>query len=96
MKKITINKKDYEAREFDFNLMCDLEDAGITMDDMTGKTMSFVRAYISFCIGNGKEYAGLEIQKHIISGGSLDDVMSVMREMMDESDFFRALAEKTE
>ena len=29
MKNFTINRKVYKAKEFDFNLVCDLEDEGI-------------------------------------------------------------------
>ena len=49
-------QKEYEAKEFDFNLICDLEDMGISLDAAAEKTMNLIRAYISFCIGKGKEH----------------------------------------
>ena len=91
-----INEKTYTAKPFDFNTVCDLDDMGISVDDMDKKTTSVIRAYFALCAGVDKETAGKEIQKHILNGG---DVMSLSKAMGDEiekSDFFRALNKKTE
>ena len=45
MKNFTINRKVYKAKEFDFNLVCDLEDEGISLEAMQDKPMSMMRAY---------------------------------------------------
>jgi len=96
MKTFTVNGKRYNAKPFDFNLICDLEDLGISLQEAEKKPMSMIRAYFSFCAGRGKEYAGQEMEQHIINGGSFEDVTEAMSEEMKKSDFFRSLAEKAE
>lgn len=54
MKKFKLNGKEYEAKEFDFNLICDLEDMGISLDAAAEKTMNLIRAYISFVLEKEK------------------------------------------
>lgn len=95
MKTFVVNGKEYRAKEFDFNLICDLEDMGIAMSDIAEKPMSTVRAYFALCTGRGKSYAGKEMEQHIVNGGSFDDVIIAMNEEMEKSDFFRNL-NKTE
>lgn len=96
MKTFTVNGKKYKAKPFDFNLACDLEDLGISLQEAEKKPMSMVRAYFSFCIGRDKEYAGKEMEQHIINGGSFDDITKAMSEEMEKSDFFRGLKEAAE
>lgn len=96
MKYIKINGKEYKALEFDFNMICDLEDMGISMEEAGEKPMKMVRAYIGLCMGVPKEVAGNEMQNHIINGGDFSDAISVMMEMLEKSDFFRALDKKPE
>ena len=52
MKTFTVNGKEYRAKEFDFNLMCDFEDMGISIADMSKKPMAVVRAYFALCVFN--------------------------------------------
>ena len=95
----TINKRRYEAREFDFNLICDLQELGIDILDMNSlknNPISAIRAYASLCIGADKETAGAEIQAHIVGGGNFDEILTAMQQMMEESDFFQALNKGTE
>lgn len=96
MKTFTVNGKEYNAKAFDFNLICDLEDMGISLETASSKPMSMVRAYFGLCAGKGKEYAGKEMESHIISGGSFEDIMNVMSDEMEKSDFFRNLNKKAE
>ena len=96
MKTFIVNGKRYNAKPFDFNLICDLEDLGISLQEAEKKPMSMIRAYFSFCAGKGKEYAGKEMEQHIINGGSFEDVTKIMSEEMEKSDFFRSLSEKAE
>ena len=35
----TVNGKTYKAKPFDFNMVCDLEDMGISMQDASNKPM---------------------------------------------------------
>lgn len=98
MKKFTINGKEYKSKPFDFNMVCDFEDMGIEVGGMRSKQTAALRAYFAICCGEDKEYAGKEIEQHIINGGKLDDLANAMSEELENSDFFRALnkTEKTE
>ncbi len=96
MNTFTINGKEYKSKEFDFNLVCDLEDMGISLEKANERPMSMVRAYFAFCAGKGKKFAGREMQEHIVKGGSFEDVTNAMSEAMEKSDFFRALQETAE
>ena len=87
----TVNGKRYVAKPFDFNTVCDLEDNGVALNEMTKKPMSMVRAYFALCFNGSKEDAGKEIQEHVKAGGNFNDIYTVMGEEMSESDFFQAL-----
>ena len=58
--------------------------------------MSVIRAYLAVCADSDMEFAGNEIQAHVIAGGSFEEMMNAMSEKMDESDFFQALQSRTE
>lgn len=96
MKTFVINGKTYAAREFDFGLICDLEDLGISMEDIETKPMSFVRAYFMFCSGLNKSAAAKEIQEHMISGGDFEDITGMIADGLENSGFFRTLNKETE
>lgn len=89
-----INKKRYVAKPFDFNMLCDLEDMGVSLEQAQSKPMSMIRAYFSICVGKGKEYAGAEMQEHMINGGSFDELVEAMSGEMNDSDFFQRLNKK--
>lgn len=93
MRKITINGKNYNAKPFDFNLVCDLEDMGIAMGDLGRKPMVTLRAYVALCMNVALGVAGKEIEKHLASGGNFEDAIKVMSEEMEDSDFFRTLSQ---
>lgn len=94
MNLFSINEKEYKAKEFDFNLVCDLEDMGISLEQAERKPMSMARAYFAICAGRGRKFAGDEIEKHIVGGGTLDGLMEAMSDEMEKSDFFRSLSER--
>lgn len=96
MKSFTVNNKKYVAKDFTYNTICDLEDMGVSLSEFKSKPMSVIRAYLAVCADNDMEFAGNEIEAHIIAGGNFEDMMQVMSEKMDESDFFRALQTGTE
>lgn len=96
MNTFTVNGTEYKAKPFDFNLVCDLEDMGISLEEAGRKPMSMVRAYFGLCVGKGKEYAGKELEAHIIGGGKFDDIMTAMSDEMEKSDFFRNLNKTAE
>lgn len=95
----TLNNRRYEAREFDFNLICDLQEMGIDILEMSGiknNPLPTIRAYTSLCVGADKEIAGEEIQAHVLNGGGFDEIMQAMQKKMEESDFFQALNKESE
>lgn len=96
MNTFTVNGIRYVAKAFDFNLLCDLEDLGINIENMGAKTMSTARTYFALCCDGDKEFAGNELQKHIINGGDFEELITAMAKEMDESDFFQAMAQKRE
>lgn len=93
---ITINGNKVEAKAFDYNLMCDLEEMGAPMASMKSSPSNFTRAYIAICMGVTAEEAGLELQKYLIDGGKMETIVNVMNKQMEDSDFFQALSKGTE
>lgn len=91
MRTFTINGKRYNAKPFDFNTVCDLEDNGVSLTEMSKKPMSMARAYFALCFNGSKEEAGREIQEHVKAGGDFNDLYSAMGDEMNASDFFQAL-----
>lgn len=96
MRKFKLNGKEYNAKWFSFNTVCDLEDCGFSMEDMQKKPMSMVRAYLSICLNTSLESAGKEMEEHIISGGDFEKIMEVITNEMNDSDFFRNLNKRAE
>lgn len=93
-KYFTLNNRRYEAKEFDFNMVCDLQEMGVdvlNISSLKKNPISAIRAYVSICMGGDKELAGSEIQAHIVDGGDFNEILTVMQEQMGESDFFQAL-----
>lgn len=95
MRYFTINEKRYAAKPFNFNTVCNLEDNGVSIQEMTKKPMSMARAYFALCANLDKDKAGEEIEKHVEKGGTFNDLYTAMGEEMSESDFFQALNKKT-
>lgn len=96
MRTFTINGKEYKSRPFDFNTVCDMEEMGVSMFEMTKKQFSVIRAYFALCAGKGNDFAGKEIEAHFISGGNMNEISEALSEEMEKSDFFRALKKKAE
>ena len=96
MKSFTVNGVTYTAKDFNFNTICDLEDLGVSLEDIANKPMGIIRAYLTICSGRDLAYAGEQIEQHIIHNGSFEEMMQVIADKMEESDFFRALQNRTE
>lgn len=96
MKTFTINNKRYNSKKFGMNLVCDISEMGINMDETDRKALPLLRAYFALCAERDVVFAGEEIEKHILSGGNLDELTDVMAEEMENSDFFHALNKETE
>ena len=89
----TLNGVTYVAKPFDFDMVCELEDMGVTFERIDKMPMSLIRAYFAICADTSKEQAALLIQNHMIQGGKLEDITEPMAKEMNDSDFFRALSE---
>ena len=94
--RFTVNKVTYTAKPFDFDMVCELEDLGVTFEKIDKMPMSLIRGYFAICAGVPKEQAADLIQKHLINGGKLDDITDPMAKEMNDSDFFRSLSQKEE
>jgi len=95
-KIFNVNGKSYKAKEFDFNLLCDLEEQGLSLEDIDKKPMSLIRTYLAFCGNLTKEQAGKEIEAHLASGGKFNDVVEAMSDQMNNSGFFRSIQQANE
>ena len=95
MNTFTLNGNTITAKKFDFNLLCDLDQYGISITDAGTKPMSLVRAYIALCAGVSLIDAGNLIQEHMANGGTIDDIVEVMNKEIEASDFFRNPQQKT-
>lgn len=95
MRTFTINGKRYTAKPFNFNTVCNLEENGVPLSEMSKKPMSMVRAYFALCAKDSIDNAGEEIEAHVIAGGDFEDIYKVMGDEMNESGFFQALNKKT-
>lgn len=96
MKKLTINRKKYDAKAFDFGLVCDLEDMGVELIGGQSKNMSLFRAYCALCMGEDVKTAEKELNEHLKNGGKIKELMEIMGEEMNKSDFFQALNAESE
>ena len=91
-----INGVTYSAKPFTYNVVCDLEEMGVSLQDMQNKPMSVVRAYFAICTGRDAEFAGQQIEEHVIKGGEFTAILEAMNAEMEKSDFFQALSNRTE
>lgn len=95
-KEIVINGKVYPTKEITFNTVCQFEDMGIPMSEIEAKSIMFVRAYAAMCMDKKADQAGDEIEKHVMNGGSIDELADVLRQAVEESGFFQALSKRAE
>lgn len=91
MSKFTLNGKTYFAKKFTFNMICDMDEMGIDVDRAMQRPLILARVYIAICGGITLEEAGNEIEKHMISGGTMDEIGEVIKKEVVESDFFRSM-----
>jgi len=90
-KKFTVNGKKYDAIDFTFNTVADLEDLGFSLEEASSKSLKFLRAYFALCAGISVKEAGEEIEAHIIGGENLDEMGTLMAKKLDESGFFQSI-----
>ena len=88
--RFTVNGVTYTAKPFDFDMVCELEDMGVSFERIDKMPMSLIRAYFAICANTDREQAAALLQNHIVKGGQLNDITEAMAKEMENSDFFRA------
>ena len=91
-----INGTEYTMPDLNFNTMCKLEDMGVSLTEMDQKVLTTVRGFLALAMEDDMEKAGMEIEQHLASGGSLDPLMESINKAVNESGFFRALSQSQE
>lgn len=93
---MTINGKFYKDAELDFNTVCEMENMGVSIQNIDDNIMSAARAYAAICMHRPLKIAGAEIEAHIVNGGTLADILESFNKKAEESGFFQALRKKAE
>lgn len=92
----TVNGKTYKSAEFTFNTICQLEAMGLSIENITSMPMSMIRGYFAISAKIPVDEAGKEMEQHIVNGGDLNDIGSVMSAQIEDSGFFQTLSRKVE
>ena len=93
-KSVTINGKNYEVKEIDFNAICELEECGVSLGDLSvfkKKPFTLYRGCFAYHSGLEMEQASKEMENHLVNGGTFEDFIPFV-EALTESDFFDKLA----
>lgn len=96
-KTIEINGRRVRFPELDFNAVSDLSENGVDImspKSMAKKPIASARAIVAWVLDMDLEMAGKEIQAHIINGGDLAPIFEALNEQVEDSAFFKALAER--
>ena len=94
-KEIEINGKTYAPIEIDFNVMCTMEDMGVSIFDGNSKGLSSIRAYFALMSGLSLADAGNELYAHMKSGHSFDELTDAFTNAVrDAINFMVAPTEK--
>lgn len=91
-----INGVEYRNVPLDFNAVCKLEDMGVDITSVDEKVMTTARAYAALCMRKPMGAAGEEIEKHVMNGGSLNEIYEAFAAEVEKSGFFRALQKQAE
>ena len=97
--KLDSGDKQFPTKDLDFyNLVCELEGAGIDVMSLTDgnlertKIFSTMRALLAVLINVQAETAGSYLSQHIKNGGALDDIMTAFTDAMSDAGFGAAPA----
>lgn len=91
MKKFTINNKEYDYKNISFDIMCQLEDLGTQPGDIFAKPMNFVRSYFAILADITLANASKEIEAHMASGNTLSQLLDLINDDLEHSDFFQGI-----
>ena len=91
-----INGIEYKNVPLDFNAVCKLEDMGVDISNVDEKAMTAARAYAALCMRKPLNMVGEEIEKHVLNGGTLNEIFEAFSAEVEKSGFFRALQKQAE
>ena len=94
-----INGKDYRIPELGFEQMCDLEDRGISLFDISNpgrKLLSILRSFVAIATGLDNESASELIEQHVYGGGNFDGWLDEINKAVEDSGFFQAVLKQEE
>lgn len=94
MRTFTVNGIEYNAKPFDFNLACELEDRGIALSVFISKPNVAMRSYFAVCANMSLEKAGNELNAHYVAGNTLGELAEAMNAELDASDFFQQMVQQ--
>lgn len=86
-----VNKIMYKIPNLDFNAVCELEDMGVSMSNLSKTPMSGLRGFFALSFDNNKDFAGAEIQEHMVNGGDIKNISEALVKAVENSGFFQAL-----
>ncbi len=91
-----LNGKEYRNVPLDFNAVCRLEEMGVNISDIDGHIMTAARAYAALCMRKPLSIAGMEIEAHVVAGGSMREIFDAFNSEVEKSGFFQALQIQSE
>lgn len=91
-----INGIEYRNAPLDFNAVCKLEEMGVDITNVDKNVMTTARAYAALCMHKPVAVAGAEIEKHVMNGGTLNEIYEAFSAEVEKSGFFRALQKQAE
>ena len=97
MNSVTINNKTYAVPKMDFDMVCQLEENGVSllaMNDSNPKIATTLRAFVALIIGCSLQEASTEIQAHLEGGGSIADLVTAITDALNESGFSKGNRQK--
>jgi hypothetical protein len=96
--EFTINGKTYEGAKYDFNTHCEFDALGVNALSLSANPLPVLRAYLSICSGMDLITCGKELEQHIVGGGNLAEMITLLAKEINNSDFFMAItkSQKTE
>ena len=94
MELFKVNGKQYQAVELDMYFLSFLNKHGIDPNILEG--LAATACYLAYCSGMSEKEANDEISQHVIAnnGAMPIELFESYRQALEDSGFFRALAEK--
>lgn len=92
LREIEIAGRKIFCAELTFGTVRKMRNMGVDFDHLDADPFTLANAYIRISARASEDVADALIQKHIVDGGTLDEIIEAFGQALDESDFFQALA----